>query len=166
MTPPKALVTVRNLIAAITSRLQWLPPLLVRLSLGILFISTGWAHLHSLPGLTDNFREWHIPAPHFNAIFSSVTELVGGGLILVGLATRFAAAALVVVMAVAIVSAKLSTVQAWPDFFGLDELAYLLMFLWLAVRGAGAVSLDRLIARPMGLEINDDKPATLSANPR
>jgi putative oxidoreductase len=160
MTPPKALVTLRNLVAAIVSRLQWLPPLLARLVLGVVFIQSGWGKLHDLAGTTENFASWHIPLPHFNAVLASATEFGGGCLILVGLLTRFAAVPLTVVMAVAIASAKWAHITDWTDFFGFDEVAYAVMFIWLAARGAGAASLDRLIGRLMGLEIaRDDKPA-------
>ncbi len=101
---------------------------------------------------------WHIPLPHLNAILASGTEFGGGCLILVGLLTRVAAVPLTFVMAVAIASAKWSGIQDWTDFFGFDEVAYAVMFLWLAARGAGAVSLDRLVGRALGLTVADGKP--------
>ena len=150
MTPPKLLQTVRDLLSAIVSRLQWLPPLLARLILGVIFIQSGWGKLHDLAGTTENFAGWHIPFPHFNAVLASATEFLGGCFILAGLLTRIAAVPLIVVMAVAIASAKWAKIEDWTDFFGFDELAYAVMFLWLAVRGAGKVSLDYVFGKRLG----------------
>jgi putative oxidoreductase len=154
MEPPNAVIAVRNLIRAVTSRLQWLPPLAARLILGVVFIQSGWGKLHDLQGTTENFAGWHIPFPHFNAILASATEFGGGCLILVGLLTRLAAVPLIVVMAVAIASAKWAKIEDWTDFFGFDEVAYAVMFLWLGVRGAGKVSLDYLIGKKIGLLVD------------
>ena len=151
MEPPKAALAVRNLIRAVTSRLQWLPPLAARLILGVVFIQSGWGKLHDLQGTTENFAGWHIPFPHFNAVLASATEFGGGCLILVGLFTRLAAVPLIVVMAVAIASAKWAKIEDWTDFFGFDEVAYAVMFLWLGVRGAGKASLDYVLGKRLGL---------------
>jgi putative oxidoreductase len=151
---PKPIVAVRDLIRNITARLQWLPPLCARLVLGVVFIQSGWGKLHDLAGTTENFAGWHIPFPHFNAVLASSTEFLGGCLILVGLGTRFAAVPLIVVMAVAIASAKWSRIEDWTDFFGFDEVAYAVMFLWLWVGGAGKVSLDYLVGKRLGLLVD------------
>ena len=42
------------------------------------------------------------------------------------------------------------------DFLGLEEWTYIVVFVWLAVAGPGAISIDRLLARYFKL---DDKPA-------
>jgi putative oxidoreductase len=155
MTPPKALIVMRDLISAIVSRLKWLPPLAARLTLGVVFIETGWGKLHDLAGTAENFADWHIPFPHFNAVLASCTEFFGGCLILLGLCTRLAAVPLIVVMAVAIATAKWPRLEGWTDFFGFDELAYAVMFLWLAIAGAGRVSLDALLGRRLGLAVDE-----------
>jgi putative oxidoreductase len=154
MQPPKPLVAVRDLIRIVVARLQWLPPLAARLVLGVVFIQSGWGKLSDLQSTTQNFAEWHIPMPHFNAVLASCTEFIGGCLILVGLFTRIASVPLTIVMAVAIASAKWAKIEDWTDFFGFDELAYAIMFLWLGVRGAGKVSLDYLIGKKLGLLVD------------
>jgi putative oxidoreductase len=154
MQPPKPFVAVRNLIRRVVAEIQWLPPLAARLVLGVVFIQSGWGKLHDLAGTTENFANWHIPLPHFNAVLASCTEFFGGCLILVGLGTRIVAVPLIVVMAVAIASAKWSKIEDWTDFFGFDELAYAVMFLWLGVRGAGKLSLDYLIGKRLGLLVD------------
>ena len=154
METPKPILAIRNLVRAVVARLHWLPPLAARLVLGVVFIQSGWGKLSDLKSTTENFAGWHIPFPHFNAVLASSTEFFGGCLILVGLLTRLAAVPLIVVMAVAIASAKWSRIEDWTDFFGFDEVAYAVMFLWLAVRGAGKVSLDYVIGKRLGLLVD------------
>jgi len=156
---PKLVVSVRDLVRAVTSRLGWLPALLARVVLGVVFIQSGWGKVHDLAGTTENFAGWHIPFPHFNAVLASSTELVGGCLILCGLCTRFAAVALTVVMAVAIASAKWARLEDWSDFFGWDEVAYAVMFVWLAIAGAGRASIDYVVGKRFGLLVRPDGDA-------
>ncbi len=146
---------IRSLTHGIAARVSWLPPLTARVVLGVVFIQSGWGKLHDLAGTTDNFRDWHIPLPHLNAVLASGTEFVGGCLILAGLLTRFAAVPLTVVMTVAIITAKWSHLDDWTDFFGWDEVAYAVMFMWLAVAGAGKASLDHVAARILRLDSAD-----------
>jgi putative oxidoreductase len=150
----KPVIAVRNLIRSIVLRIQWLPPLAARLVLGVVFVQSGWGKLHDVPGTVENFRGWHIPAPHLNAVLAASTEFGGGCLLLAGLFTRFAAVGIMVVMAVAIASARWSKIGDWTDFFGFDELAYAVMALWLAVRGAGKASLDYVIGKRFGLLVD------------
>jgi putative oxidoreductase len=74
-------------------------------------------------------------------------EFVGGILLLVGLFTRIAAAPLVVVMVVAIISAKFGDIDSLETLLGFEEMSYLALFLWLAVAGPGPVSIDYLLTR-------------------
>ncbi len=128
-------------------RAYFLGPLLVRLTLGVVFIGTGWGKLQSLPDVTAFFAGLHIPAPGFHARLVAIIELVGGILILVGLGTRLVSLPLVFTMLVAIVTAKRNQVEGISSLLGFEEWSYLVMFLWLAVAGAGAVSLDALWTR-------------------
>jgi uncharacterized membrane protein YphA (DoxX/SURF4 family) len=66
--------------------------------------------------------------------------------LLIGLGTRFAAAALTVVMTVAILTARLQDAHTIGDFFYLPESAYIVIFLVLIFNGPGQTSVDRLIA--------------------
>jgi putative oxidoreductase len=149
---PPLVQSIRRRIRSISSRLDWLPPLAARIVLGVIFIQSGWGKLHDLSGTAENFAGWHIPFPHFNAVLASSTEFVGGCLILVGLLTRLAALPLIVVMAVAIATAKWARLEDWTDFFGWDEVAYATMFLWLAIAGPGKASLDFLIGKKLAAD--------------
>jgi putative oxidoreductase len=131
----------------IAQHLQWLAPLFARIVVGWVFMWSGWGKLHNLPAITENFVGWHIPAPHILAPFVSGVEFFGGIFLLLGLITRISAGALGVTMIVAIVSAKWADVDSLETLLGFDETEYLALFLWLAIAGAGPVSLDRLLGR-------------------
>jgi putative oxidoreductase len=62
-------------------------------------------------------------------------EFIGGILLLLGLFTRVAAVPLVIVMIVAIITAKWDEVDSLETLLGFDESSYLALFLWLAVAG-------------------------------
>jgi putative oxidoreductase len=124
----------------------WLPLLIARVAMAGEFIPSGWGKLGNLPKLTAYFVTLGIPAPGLNAAASATTELVGGILLLIGLGTRFAAAALTVVMTVAILTARLQDAHTIGDFFYLPEPAYIVIFLILISQGAGRISVDHLIA--------------------
>jgi putative oxidoreductase len=125
----------------------WLPPLVARVVVGWVFLWSGWGKLNALPQIIENFKGWGIPYPEILTPFVSGVEFVGGILLLVGLFTRIAAAPLVAVMVVAIISAKLSDVDSLETLLGFEEMSYLALFLWLAVAGPGPVSIDYLLTR-------------------
>ena len=126
---------------------DWLAPLLARITVGWVFLWSGWGKLQSLPAITENFISWGIPFPHILTPFVSGLEFVGGILLLLGLMTRISAGALAVTMIVAIRSAKWDQVDSLEALLGFEEAAYLALFTWLAIAGPGALSLDRLIGR-------------------
>ncbi|MBS0548022.1 MAG: DoxX family protein [Proteobacteria bacterium] len=125
----------------------WAAPLAVRITVGWVFLWSGWEKLQILPRMIENFRGWGIPAPEIMAPFASGIELVGGILLLVGLLTRFAAVPMMIVMAVAIVSAKWADVDSLETFLGFEEVSYFVMFAWLAIAGPGPVSLDHVVLK-------------------
>ncbi len=141
--------TVKKAEAAIAflQKASWLPPLLVRLFVGYFFFETGLAKVGNLETMAERFTEWGIPAPAFNAALSGFTELVGGGLVVVGLFTRIASIPLVINMVVAILVVKMRSVTGLNDFVEIDEPLYALSFLWLFFVGPGKVSLDHLLLR-------------------
>ena len=123
-------------------RLDWLAPLLGRVTLGVLFMSTGWGKVHNLDKVAGFFTELGIPAPAFQATLVSYVELIGGALLLVGLLADFAAIPLIISMLVAIVTAKRNEVHGLPDLFGLVEWTYCVLLVWVALAGPGRMSLD------------------------
>jgi putative oxidoreductase len=129
---------------------SWLGPLAVRITVGVVFLGTGWTKLHNLPAITKNFTALGIPAPEILTPFVSGVEFFGGVLLLIGLLTRFAAVPLMIVMVVAILSARLADITSFEDFLGIEEVAYFVMFAWLAIAGPGPVSVDHFVLKASG----------------
>jgi putative oxidoreductase len=111
------------------------------------FLLSGWGKLHGLPQVTENFAGWGIPLPNVLAPFVSGVEFFGGLFLLLGLLTRISAGALGITMIVAIASAKWADVDSLETLLGFDEFEYLALFLWLAIAGPGALSLDAPLER-------------------
>jgi putative oxidoreductase len=132
----------------VSRHLEWLAPLFARIVVGWVFLWSGWGKLQNLPAVTENFASWAIPLPHILAPFVSGVEFFGGIFLLLGLMTRISAGALGITMIVAIKSAKWGEVDSLETLLGFDETEYLALFLWLAIAGAGTLSIDRLLRRP------------------
>ncbi len=128
-------------------RLAWLAPLLGRLAVGLLFLSTGWGKVHSLDKVTQFFIQLKIPMPALNAVVVAYSELVCGALLVVGLFTRLATVPLIVSMVVAILTAKLADIHGVFDLVGADEFTYLCVLIMLALIGPGKASLDHVLFR-------------------
>lgn len=137
------------------ARLRWFGPLFVRVFFGYFWLETGWAKLHNLDGAIARFVDWGIPWPAFNATLSAGTEFIGGGLLMLGLLTRFTSAAMAFNMVVAIAMVAIKEVHGLDEFVELDEFVYIQIFVWLMVAGAGKVSVDRVIQRRLGLRSPD-----------
>ncbi len=131
-------------------RVRWLAPLLGRLGVGLLFISTGWGKVHSIDKVTGFFTQLGIPAPHFHAYLVGYSELLCGTALVVGLLTRLATIPLVVSMIVAILTAKRPDLHGLFDLVGFDEFTYLVVLVMVAILGPGAVSADALLVRRLG----------------
>jgi putative oxidoreductase len=131
----------------VARHLSWLAPLFARIVVGWVFLLSGWGKLNNLPQVTENFISWNIPLPHVLAPFVSGVEFFGGLFLLLGFMTRISAGALGVTMIVAIKSAKWADVDSLETLLGFDETEYLALFLWLAIAGAGPISIDRLLKR-------------------
>ena len=131
--------------ARIAAYFAWAGPLIMRLIVGYTFMLTGWGKLTNLQQVTQNFIEWGIPFPNILTPFVSAVECFGGAMLILGLFTRIPAAMLAVVMVVAIKSAKWGDVDSLETLLGFEEATYFAAFLWLAIAGPGAASLDRLL---------------------
>jgi len=149
-----------------TQKLDWLGPLVARVTLGVLFVSTGWGKVHNLAKVTAYFAALGIPLPGIQAPMVSFIELIGGALLVVGLASRIAAVPLIGSMAVAILTAQRENVHSLPDLFGLVEWTYLALLLWVAIAGPGKVALDHLLfGRKHATTKDAGMGAALSTNP-
>src|SRR5215831_5222768 len=65
--PKMKLEALRTRVLTRLEGLSWVGPLAVRLSLGDVFLGTGWGKLHNLGQVTSFFTELGIPFPGVNA---------------------------------------------------------------------------------------------------
>ncbi len=128
-------------------KLSWVPSLLARISVGSIFVVSGWGKLHNFEKVIGFFTDLGIPFPAFNGHLVALTEFGGGFLILLGLLTRLASIPLTITMVVAIITAKTSDIHSVTDLLGLDEFIYIVFFVWFVINGAGKASLDHFISR-------------------
>jgi putative oxidoreductase len=138
----------------VAGHLAWLAPLFARITVGWVFLWSGWGKLNNLPQVIENFAGWHLRGAHVLAPFVSGVEFFGGLFLLLGLMTRISAGALGVTMIVAIRSAKWADVDSLETLLGFDEFEYLALFLWLAIAGPGVLSLDHWLQRWYGRGAN------------
>lgn len=140
---------IRHKALSFIAYLDWLPGLLSRVTIGFIFIQSGWGKLHHLDKVVAFFASLGIPAPQLQAPFVAGVEFVCGTLVLLGLLTRIAAVPLIGTMVVAILTAKLKDVADLGDFFSLSEYLFIALLVWLIVKGAGAFSLDFILAKKL-----------------
>ena len=138
---------LREFILSATSKLSWLPGILSRVAIGVVFIESGWGKLHHLDKVVQFFASLGIPAPQLQAPFVAGVELVGGTLVLIGLFTRVASVPLIGTMIVAILTAKRADIHELGDLMFMPEYLFILLLLWLIVKGAGALSTDNALAK-------------------
>jgi putative oxidoreductase len=137
----------RERLLALTGTLFFIAPLLLRLTVGVIFVVTGWGKLHSLDKVTEYFASLDIPMPGFNARLAAGTEFFGAILMMAGLGTRLISLPMGFTMVVAILTARREELDGLHALVGFEEWHYLVMCLVLALIGPGALSLDALIAR-------------------
>jgi len=144
-------------------RWEWFPILLSRVSLGLFFAISGWNKLFTAShwnGLLGAMKATGLPFPKFLSYFLASVEFYGGSLLTIGFLSTFWAIALAFAMIVAIVTVEIPTVIPpglgpldWLDWFlYLPQVMYVILFLWLIIRGPGPHSVDALIARKLGLD--------------
>ena len=125
--------------------------LVLRLVVGVTFVLHGLDKLGDLSGTEELFASLDIPAPGVMAPFVAVTETIGGLLLIAGLATPFAGAALATDMTVALFT------QHIDDGFFVDEGGIELVLLLggaslaLALTGPGRFSADAALDLPRRL---------------
>ena len=131
----------------VAAHLTWAGPLVARLVVGYVFMLTGWNKLQHLPDMIQNFTDWGIPFPEILTPFVSGVECFGGVLLMLGLFTRVVGGMLTGVMIVAIFSAKFAEIDSLETLLGFEETLYAALFFWLAIAGAGRVSIDHYFSK-------------------
>ena len=136
--------------------LDWLPMLLARIVVGVLFCLSGWGKLHGLHELGTWFGTLGIPFPYANAIFVSSIEFIGGACLVVGLGTRVFAFLLACTMAVALITVgPQSDAKTLGDWLFKPETLLIVIFVWMMFSGPGKRGVDGWIARQLG--VGNDK---------
>jgi putative oxidoreductase len=136
----------RDVVIRLASLVDWLPGLLSRICIGFIFIQSGWGKLHHLDKVIAFFTSLGIPAANLQAPFVASIELVGGSVVLIGLFTRVASIPLIGTMFVAILTAKRGDIHELGDLLFMPEFLFIVMLLWLMIKGAGALSVDHFLA--------------------
>lgn len=129
----------------------WLPNLTIRLLLGHEFWIAGINKLNGENWFTDIQDRFPFP---FNVVPTEIswqlatwTELAGPVLLVLGLGTRFASAALVILTIVAWISVHAGNGYNVCDNGYQLPLMYLVLFVPLLFQGAGKLSLDQWIRK-------------------
>ncbi len=143
------LAQIINRIRGLLEVFGWLPPLIARITVGWVFVESGWGKLHHLEKVTAFFTDLGLPMPAFQAHLVATTEFAGGLLLLAGLFTRIASVPLAIIMYVAIATAKKDELHAFTDLIGFSEYLYMVLLVWLIVAGPGLLALDALAARKL-----------------
>jgi len=146
-TTGSSLLALRARILNALERLSWVPLLLGRLSVGLLFMSTGWGKVHNIPKVTAFFERLGIPAPGFHAVLVGYSELLCGTALVIGLLSRLATIPLIVSMTVALLTAKRADIHGIFDLVGQDEFTYWVMLVILAFFGPGRAAIDHAIGK-------------------
>jgi putative oxidoreductase len=149
----RKLVDLYARVAATLRRLDWIPVLVMRLSVGLVFFDSGRHKLMKLREMAEYFASLGIPLPGVNAVVASATECFGGLFLMLGLGTRIWGVMLAFLMLVAIKTAAIQEQHADTllKFLYLHEWLFLLIFVWLAFTGGGKASLDELVEKRFGL---------------
>ena len=124
-------------------------PLLLacRLYWGGQFIYTGFNKLTHLAVTAEHFAGWHVPAPYQSAVAAGTVELVGGSLLVLGAASRFAVVPLIFTMIVAYCTAHAGEVTNLYTFVTAPPFLNLLTCVLVLVFGPGVFSIDYLVGR-------------------
>jgi len=139
----------------LASKLQSPLLLLIRVYIGYQCMISGYAHITHFQNTVEAFKGWNVPMPQFNVAFSAITEMVGGALLLLGLATRLISIPLIGNFIVAFLAVNLSD----PHYYRLlrnfwnnqdvllkdDAFPFLMTAIIILVFGPGWISLDGLI---------------------
>jgi uncharacterized membrane protein YphA (DoxX/SURF4 family) len=135
-----------------TSNSAIVPVILIRLSVGLIFLSEGiQKFLFSQSLAVGRFEKIGLPNPEFLGPFVGAFEIACGGLILLGLLTRLASIPLIIVMLTAICTTKVPILLN-DGFWKMahesrTDFAMFLSLIFLFIVGSGKYSLDQTIGK-------------------
>jgi putative oxidoreductase len=121
-----------------------LAALVARVVGGGVFVVFGLAKFVNHASEVDSFRDYGLPAPDAFVVVIGVVEIVGGLLLILGLATRPAALVLAGDMVGAIIVSGIALGEPISLTLAPAELVLCLFLLW---KGPGAYALDTRLSR-------------------
>jgi putative oxidoreductase len=127
--------------------------LLIRLCWGIQFFQTGLGKLMDIEKPIHYFTSLHIIFPAANAYLVGCTEMIGGALLTIGLASRLASIPLIFTLIVAYLTTEQEALGKLFSFTDIDPFLtaapFLFLFACLIIMafGPGVFSVDYLIGR-------------------
>ena len=134
--------------------------LILRVITGTVLIHHGFEKLANIENFADAFvRPLHLPFPIFLSYVAAFSEIGGSWLLILGLATRFGALAIVGTISVAIYHAL---VTSGFNIFLLELLLlYFASATSIALTGPGDFSIDEVIIRVLRSESDEDIQETV-----
>jgi len=121
--------------------------LVLRLIIGYQFFITGQGKFEKIDNVVNFFTTLGLPMPEFTARFVAGVEMIGGILLLLGLASRLTGLVLTGNMFVAYLTASRDALKTFDGFVGDAAFPFLLGALIVLLFGPGVFSLDWLIRR-------------------
>jgi putative oxidoreductase len=127
--------------------------LAIRLYWGWQFAQDGWGKLTHLDKVTQFFASLSLPAPGVAALMVALTELTGGTLFALGLASRVTSLVLFANMTMAYLSVPDDRTNFFhilskpDDFYGATPYTYWFAALLILILGPGVFAVDWLIHR-------------------
>ena len=139
--------------------------LLLRVITGTVLIHHGYEKLANIENFADAFvRPLHLPFPIFLSYIAAFSEIGGSWLLIIGLATRFGALAIMGTISVAIYHALITS------GFNIFLLELLLLYFasssCIALSGPGNFSIDEVIIRILKSEENPINETNTNNNPQ
>lgn len=122
--------------------------LAIRLWWGYAFLIAGWGKLTNWERTLGFFTSLNLPFPELSLALAATTEFVGGGLLILGLFSRYISLPLAFTMVVAYLTAHSSELVAITtdpkEFMSAPPFLFLYTVLVILFFGAGKLSLDYL----------------------
>ncbi len=131
-----------NRIEGLLSKFSGVILFLARVSVGIVFLNSGWYKFHNLEQTIGFFSSLGIPQPQLQVPFVAAVEFLGGIALVIGFHARFVALPLIGVMTVAVLTAKLKELTGVVAIAGLEEINFLLILALIATSGPGVLAVS------------------------
>ena len=128
----------------VTGHFQSLALLIARLMIAYGFYEPAMSKINDIDSVAGWFESMGIPFPTINAYLAAGTEILGVGLLVLGLFTRLISIPLIIIMVVAIFTVHIGNGFSAGDN-GFEIPLYYMVFLLIFVsHGAGKFSLDNI----------------------